>query len=359
MQKNIRGWRRPVIAVLTSTLVLAACGGGGSSAGAGEEARRSVEQDDPIAPRPLEEETRLIVTLPIKLEGFAQVLLADHFGEFAAENLDVELVTMPGNEATTLLSTGKADVQLGGPSAAMFNAIEQGADLTWAASNYLPAPESKSGLWLDDELLDTDGEPDPDKVRGSTIAFGSLGKDGTVFTYVIEDWLEEMGLTLADVEEKKLTGADLLVALETGSIDGGFMLDPFWQELEKSSGFTFIVGQDDSHGGYILGSSRHDKAEAIEAFFRAILRTNTLYLDGDYHSDQVVLDALSEIIEVPAEDIERTPSLTFVQDLEIDPEVAQRIQRLWMDLDVLQYDELKPLDAFVDQSLLRAARDEA
>src|SRR5699024_3574694 len=129
--------------------------------------------------RPLAEKQKLTVTLPVRLEGFGQVLLAEHFGEFEKENLDVEIATMPGNEAITLLTTGRADAQLGGPSAAFFNARNSGADLVWAASNYIPSSESQQGLWLSDDLF-TDGEVDPDKLTDATIAMGSLAKDGTV-----------------------------------------------------------------------------------------------------------------------------------------------------------------------------------
>lgn len=354
MNRHRRPWRALLVATLL--ISIAACGSGDSSSSAtsppaeadGGDSTRAT--DDPLAPRPLAERQTLTVTIPIKIEAFAQLLLADEFGEFDKENLDIDLQTLPGNEAITLLGAERADVQTGGPSTTMFNAIASDFDIAWGASNYHPAETSKGGLWLASDLFGPDGEPDPDKVKGATIAFGGLGMAGTPTLYLVSDWLESIGLTLDDINEQNINGADMIVALENGSIDGGWILDPFWLQLEDSDAARFVIGQPDAVGGYMLGPTRHDKAEAIDAFFRAMLRTTRTYLSGDYHRDEEVVTALAELTEVDPDTITATPALEFVQDMRIDPTVAERLQEQWFDLGLMSYDEPLAVDRYVDQT---------
>lgn len=346
--------RRAILAAALLSAGLPACGSAPPDDAGGDAPSTTAASGDPLEPRPLDERTELVVTVPIAIEGFAQVLLADHFGEFERENLDVRIETVPGNEAIALMSTGRADVQAGGPSTAFFNAIASGLDLAWVASNYVPADDSRTGLWLNDDMFGPDGEPDPERLRSATLAFGGLGMAGTPTLYEVVDWLERYDVDIEDIDEQHLNGADMLIAMENGSIDGGWILDPFWLELERSDTARFVAGQSASVGGYIVGPSRTARPDAIHAFFRALLRTTDTYLQGNYHEDPDVVAALAEIIGVDAETITATPPLVFVPEMRIDPDAAERVQQEWFDLGLLEYDEPLAVDEFVDQSPVEA-----
>jgi NitT/TauT family transport system substrate-binding protein len=93
-------------------------------------------------------------------------------------------------------------------------------------------------------------------------------------------------------------------------------------------------------GGYFYGKNLlQDKPEVGTAFARAMIRTINTYLTGDYHANQQVMDALSRQINQPVDVIRRTPSLQF--DWEIRDGTAERVQDVFIDLGVLQFQ--KPL----------------
>lgn len=304
-----------------------------------------------LDPRPLPEKTKLRITIPIKLEAFAQVLLADEFGEFEKENLDVEFLDVPGTDAIQMLGTDRADIQTGGLSIASFNAIQDGIDLAWVATNYAAPADTKAGLWVSNELFGVDGKVDEAKVKAATFAFGGLGLAGTPISWAFVDWFKSFGIDIRDVKEAKMNTPDMLLAIESGAIQGGLFLDPYWQTLEESGEARLVVPAPSvSTGGYIAGPIRHQKPEVLDAFIRALARTTATYLQGDYHADDRVVNALSGMIRATPEQIKATPSLVFPPSLRVDPEVAEKLQSFLIDIGALLIDTPLPIDEYVDMS---------
>jgi NitT/TauT family transport system substrate-binding protein len=95
-----------------------------------------------------------------------------------------------------------------------------------------------------------------------------------------------------------------------------------------------------------------DQPEVAEAIMRAITRTVRTYLQGDYHADDEVMAALSEAFGVPVEAMRQTPPLVFDPDMGLDVELLERIQNVWIDNDVLEFDEPLPSDQLVDRSVV-------
>jgi NitT/TauT family transport system substrate-binding protein len=301
-------------------------------------------------PKPLPEKTAVTVTMPVKIEGFAYLLLADALDEFEKENLEVEFVTVPGSEALVLLGSGEADITMGSPNAGFYNAIDAGLEVRWIAPNFSPNPDSIAGLWIDNDILGSDGVAQADEVRGMSVALGQLGL-AAGSAQVVRDFLEPLGLTLADIEVSNLQGADMVLALGNGGIDSGVVLDPFNQQV-KAAGQATLVGTfpNYSTGGFIAERFRTEQPEVIDAFMRAILRTTRTYLQGDYHADPEVLAALAESIGVEPSVLEANPPLVWDPELKIDPQASTALQELWIEAGVIEYDTVKPDSEIVDQS---------
>src|SRR5690606_12292607 len=104
-------------------------------------------------------------------------------------------------------------------------------------------------------------------------------------------------LTLKDIDISTLTGPDVLVALENGSIDGGFLADPTWADPDQRGYAKLVVPFGTfSVNGYMMGKLRTEQPDVAKAFIRAMVRTSRTYLQGDYHNDPEVRAKLLEIM---------------------------------------------------------------
>lgn len=360
-----------LLAVLVAFgLVAAACGddddtstGGGSgdtttsapSSGSGGGGGGSTDNElaGTPEPKPLAERTKLRVSYPVAIEGFAHLLLADHFGEFEKENLEIEFTVSPGNEALVLLGSDRLDIVMGSPNAGFMNAVDSGVDVRWVGPTYEGNPESQTGLWIRSELLGDDGKAQADEVRGMTVALGQLGF-AAPSAIVVRDFLKPLGLELTDVESSNLQGADMVLALENRGIDAAVVLDPFTQQVVEGDYATFVQPFDAiSTGGFLAERIRDENPDALDAFMRAIARTVRTYLQGDYHSDPEVVAALAEIIGLDESAIQANEALVWNPDLVVDPRVVADFQEMWIAAGLLEYDSPAPASALIDDSSLR------
>lgn len=366
---------RASIALLAVLAVFAvACGGdddgGGSNDGttttsaAGGGSGTTVAPSDDVspAPQPLAERTDVTIVMTVNIETFAPALLADYFGEFEKENLNVSIVNVPSNEGTVMVANGQAQLKMAGMTAAFYNAVSSGVDVVWLGNIHQNAPDSKEGVWMRSEFFDDDGNVIAEKLVGADIATGSSGL-GAPSTYAVNAFLEDNGVSLDQINPVALSGSDLLVAVETGSVDGGYVLTPQWLELEGGDVATYagMYGGFDGAGfsasTYEMSRSFiEDEPEVAQAIMRAIVRTVRTYLQGDYHADPEVLAALAEVTGSPAEAIASSPSLVFNPDLPLNGQMMEDIQVMWLESapDTLNFDEPLPIERITERSVVEA-----
>jgi NitT/TauT family transport system substrate-binding protein len=365
-------WRRKLAAALCLALALTAvaCGSGdddgegaapsgdagsesGSESGTGSDTGATEGPDTP-EPRPLDEETSVTILPVVAAESFAPVYLAEHFGEFERENLDVTISELPSNDTFVALVRGDAQLTVGGLNAAFFNLVEGGTDVRWLANVHQQSEESSEGLWVRREVLGDDGELDADELDGMRIALGTSGIVSTS-ALAVDEWLEENGSDLGDVEVQSIGGNDVVVALEQGSTDAGYVLSPAWQTVEESGCCEMVTPRPPlAASTYTMTADfMENERQTARAIMRALTRTVRTYLQGDYHADPEVLEGLVETLEVPEEVVIATPSLVFDPDMGFDSAMVEDIQQVWLDAgDVLEYSDPIPADEVVDTSVV-------
>lgn len=312
------------------------------------------------APQPLAQKTKANIVMAFNIESFAPALLADYFGEFEKENLDVTLQNVPSNEGTVMVSQGQAQLKIAGMSAAFYNAVDSGVDVVWLANVHQNSAESKEGVWMRNEFYDDQGNIIPEKLKGAKIAAGS-GGIGSPSAYAINAFLEDNGASLADIESPALGGSDILAAIQGGSLDGGYVLTPQWLQLEDESVATYagmyggFDGQGFSASAYEMSQKFiSDQPEVAAAIMRAIARTIATYLQGDYHADPEVLAALAEVTASPADSIASAPPLVFNPDMPLNGTMISDIQEMWIQYspDTLAFTTPIPIDKLTDRSLI-------
>lgn len=307
--------------------------------------------DDPLAPAPLAERTKLTVAVAgYKGEGYSPLFLADAFGEFDAENLDVDVKVINPSDALVAMDSGQVDVYAAGFLANIFNAITSGSDLKWIASVHHNPPTSGMGFWARTELL-TDGKLDPCDVKGKTVSLGGATGYAGSGSWSMADFIAQCDLNLKDFTLSTLGGADLVIAMEQGAVDIGFLADPAWVPLKEDGTAELVIpAYSEPLGGYIVGELQTENPEALRAFVRALLRVVRDDLQGDYKTNPEVLAALSNALEIPEDSLAALPALIFDPSMEIDPRPIDEMQAIWFDVGDILTGQPIPADEVIDMS---------
>lgn len=333
------------------------CGRGAVTDPADLSADRQVARCEPgaPAPQPLAERQTIRLSSAFRAEFVAPILLAEAFGEFEKENLDFEFVELGFSDALPQIATGALDMAVGGTEAAFFNAVASGIDVRWALGNFFPPDAGdtsvpQTGLWVRRDVFSDPDNPDLSELKGRKVA-SAVGL-GSVIAYPIALAFEPYGVSLLDLQIERIPSSEMVLALKNGAVDAAWLLDPYWIEAAEDPDLMLVATQPPGEplggiyfGGHLFG----EKREAALAFVRAYIRTVNTYLAGDYQQDEEVMQALAEATGTSVEALAQTPSLVF--DWEIRSGTTDRIQRFFLEFDVLDYDEALPEDRVVDRSL--------
>jgi NitT/TauT family transport system substrate-binding protein len=158
-----------------------------------------------------------------------------------------------------------------------------------------------------------------------------------------------------DIQITEVAPADILVGMKQGSIDGGYIVTPFWKQLEKDGTAKLVPNTGFSLASYIMPLDFiKAKPDVAKAILRAIMRTQRTYLQGNYHNDAKVVAAISQAVGAPETTITSADPLNFTKDLIFAPsatQVMQDLQQVWLDNNILQYKTAIPLDKINDLSM--------
>jgi NitT/TauT family transport system substrate-binding protein len=303
------------------------------------------------APQPLPAKTHLVVTAgTLSAEYLGPLRMAIAKGEFAKENLDVELKQVPSTDGIGLLSTGQIDVLYSAPEAGMVNAAKQGFNVKWVLGNYSSDPKSKTGVWARVKDGQTAAQVD---LKGAR--FGSLVGKTSIIMYPIEGVLQQHNAKVTDVDFKQLDAQGVSQALENGGVDAAWLLDPVWKQFENKPGYVFLGGQPvgEPIGGMLYGPNLLDKNRpAGTAFARALIRTINTYFAGDYKADPAFTQELATVLGNKPELLSAVPSL--VVDWEIRQGTVDKAQRMFIEGKVVEAPALRE-DQLVDRTFYAQA----
>ena len=313
------------------------------------------------APQPLSHPATVVVSIPVRLEYAAPLLLADSLGEFAKENITIRYVGLPSYDAIPQLSQGQIDAAVAGYELALFNAERLGLDVEAVMGNYFPPDAGdysvpQTGLWCRRSSFSNPADPDPAETQD--MKWGIATGKGTVSFYYS---VAELARRVPDFDPHRVRIEALMpneaaIALGNGAVDCASLIDPLWVDFVTSD-YVQMATQTPGEplGMTLFGKNLIDDSPAVgDAFVRAVVRTINTYLAGDYHSDPKVMDALAVAMNMPVEKIARTPSLRF--DWELRSGTPDRVQQLFLDLHVISgYEHLVPEEELIDRSFTEHA----
>lgn len=264
-------------------------------------------------------------TLPIV--DVAPVYLAINEGLFEAQGLSVTPEVMQGGAAAIpALQGGDLDIAFGAwPSFLIAN--QGGIDLRAVADGVAAAPGFTEFLALPDSEL----EGNPEGLAGTTIALNTLGNLGELATRVT---LENAGLAWEDVTAVELPFPDMGAALEGGSVDVIWSVEPGVTGNKSGIGAVTVVDSyvGDMEGfpvaGYMVTA---EFAEANPNTVAAFVRALELAVDMIGDDEQVVIDTVLTYTELPPELVEQLSFPEYRAAIE-----ASVLQRVYDQM--LQYD---------------------
>jgi NitT/TauT family transport system substrate-binding protein len=315
------------------------------------------------APARLAAPATLRVGVRSRSEEVAPILLADHFDEFGAENLAVEVTEYgTATELFEALGDGEVDVVAGELDGPFFDLVHEGAGARLALGGPV-APSAhdtetpQAGLWLRTDLLDpADDWMDLEDV-GLPVAVEDSIADAVA--YPVDAVLEQDDMSLNAVNLTVEGGETAAEGLVDGELSAAWLGDPHWQSVLDSDFDIELVATPpvaESLGGVVLADRLVDRAQdrAIGvAFSRAVIRTINTYLAGDYQDDDEVVAALTETTGLSEDEIVGTPAWVF--DWEVREGTTSRIQDALVTLGGVLYERPLSEPRLVDRSLYEEA----
>ena len=231
----------------------------------------------------------------------ASAYLAQESGYFRDAGFELEITRFSNTQSIPLLAGGRLDVAFGGAPASFINAVSRNMPLRIVAGREHVNPDCGEAfsLYARRSVFDG-GEIDP-KLRGKRFAVRSAG----ITEFVLDVFLEDLGMTRQDVETVDLSVREAIVALIGGKIDAildtEFARSPeavspdivkVWRFADARPGYQYsyiVFGQkmleaDVQVGGRFLAAYLHASSEFLQGktpqFMRDFAATHGLDLEA-------------------------------------------------------------------------------
>ena len=321
---------------------------------------RTVARCEPGYPmaQPLAERQTVKLANRFRAEFVAPILLAEHYGLFDEENIDVEWVELSLTDSMVPLDDCEVDFSVGGTEASFHNGIATGLDVKMVLGNYFPPDAGdlevpQTGFWVRRDVFSDPENPDLAELSGRSVA-SAVGL-GSVIIYPMAQAFADAGLSLLDLEFQQIPSPEQIIALDNNAVQGSWLLDPYWVEAsERPDEYVLLASQTPGEplGGLYAGPCVReggDRHEAGMAFVRAYIRAVNTYLPLEYQDDAEVMAALEEETGQPAADLIATPPLYF--DWEVRETTSQNAQQFFIEFETVEYDEVLTDDQVVDRSM--------
>jgi NitT/TauT family transport system substrate-binding protein len=274
--------------------------------------------------------------------GDAPMFVAKELGYFEELGLNVEVQRLKaGPVIAQSLTTGQIDAGAVAAGATLYNAFTQGFPLKMVADRQSNRGEQGFGIQflIRKDLAEGVDLSDDAQVaamlKGTRLIESAKGSSVDLMT---RDLLQRYGLSESDITVVESGYSEGIAAIAGGSIDGGFVIEPFAsQSVQKGitvilPGATDVVPIGNSIVPLVFGQSLLDNTSDGEKFMLGFLRGAVYVNDAFFGSKENYDQVLQIVSEGSGVSIE---TLKIVQPQGIDP---------WNPLDLTFMDRLLNLD---------------
>lgn len=305
---------------------------------------------------PLPARATVRVAIPERTDAVAPLLVAQALHEFAAENLAVQIVDMPEDEAYAAMRDGRIDAVVGGLDAVF---LDQAVTAASGAKLVMGGPLARApgdigvpqgGLWATRSSI-------PDLDDWSTLADHALattGGEGSAALYPIETIFSQRQVPNNAVDIIAASPKEAARRLAAGQISLAWLPQPVAADVGHNDSLMLVatLPASESIAGTVFGPRLlgPDRAVGV-AFVRAVVRTINTHLSDGY--DRPARAALTKAMHVSGAQLRAGSAPLF--DWEIRSGTLVRMQRVFIEVGSVTYDQPAPERGLIDRSLYEDA----
>jgi NitT/TauT family transport system substrate-binding protein len=279
----------------------------------------------------------------------AAVFIAIEKGFFDKQGLKVELEQFnTGAQFVAPLGSGQLDVGSGGISAGLMNAVAGGVGIKMVAAKSQIGSPSYTSLLVAKKHIDSGRYKDFADLKGMTVAIPALGIPPH---YELSLFLEKAGLGIDDVTIEQIGFADMVPALQNGSVDAAIAIEPSATLAERSGGAEKVAGTDevfpDEQSAAIMFGDRFadERPEVAQKVMNAYLEGVRYYLGGLDDAQlkgaqgREIAEILTKYTSVKDPELFMDiPLHTVPEDIRLNADYIQREVDFWRSQDLIKSD---------------------
>lgn len=269
--------------------------------------------------------------------------------------IDIELIEVTsGNESITGVATAQYDVGFAGIGSAAYNAVDEGLPVRYVAPMH-------AGYIEDYFIISSQHAPDAEAaaalaedMSGFAGQSFAVNAPGVVTEALLGFALEDVGLSLSEVNLEYIPFPDQVSALANGGIVAGILSEPFpTQAEENGAGFRPWETPDTEPLPFTGILYNTDWAEAnpelAEGFMRAYAMGAADLAENGWDTPEM-LDLIEEYTGADPAVIAASRQHHIPADLSVDLDVVLRYQEFFLEQGSLNYDEIIPEEDIWDFS---------
>jgi NitT/TauT family transport system substrate-binding protein len=279
-------------------------------------------------------------------------------GQFAAHGLKVSIESLTDpNQVMISAGTGQFDITYTAMAPAVLNLFNRGSALKIiAAGAAQPFGHGHNNpIVVRSQLIDSGEVKTVADLRGRKVAISARG----AADYALSKALATGGLTESDVELVTMPFPDMVVALSTGAIDAGGLLQPTAaQAVARGVGKILLDDYDQlGQGGVVVANSRFldQHPDAVTSFLEVYLQAIRRLADGKIKSDEQALAAVQKYTNVPPEVIRMGPDPYWPRDGRVAIDSLREQQAFYIRTGFTEYSRPLEIEALIDYGPLDAA----
>lgn len=319
------------------------------------------------APAPTPAPTAVAPAKPAAMKtvkfGFVPVIInsavyvAIEKGYFEQEGIKVEMLPIDGgSDAVVQVAAGNFDIAGGGIAAGMLNAVARGIEFEIVAPLHTERPKLASPLVVSKKRFDKGEITKISDLKGKKVATNNRG---TATEWWLKSALEKGGVDIKDVQITGLPFPQIAPALESGTLDGAILTEPFATAAEDQ-GLIKRLSEDflaDFVPTYVYYNKAWAKSnpDLAARFVKAYLR-GARDLQGDKYYEDANIAAIEKFTKTPAAVLKRASRAHFDANGVVPLKDINTLQSFYRAQGLLNFD--KDIDmtkfvntAYVDQAL--------
>jgi len=286
-----------------------------------------------------------------KFLSYATTYIALDKGYFKDAGLDIEttMIRGGGTAAFNQVLAGQLDIANGSITASMINAIIKGAKFKVIADKgQIRKGHSTNELWVNKAMYDK-GLKDLPALRGKKVATSGIGgADWVILGLMAEKY--GLSLTNKDILAAGLPAPQRPKALESGTVAGAVLVEPFISKVDRSKAvklmeLTDIVPVFQTAVFYANEEFLNANASAVEKFLGALRKATAEYNKNPKADDLVRI--ISKYTGVSPEVVKNATPVYFSPDAKVDVAAVNRIKAFFLKSKLIPKDI--PIEMLVDK----------